>query len=340
MKIAIHNTKGSFSDRWIAYCIKNNIPYKLVNCYDFDIITQLNNCSGLMWHWNQNDYKGILFARQLIFSLEKLGVKVFPDINTSWHFDDKVGQKYLLEAIGAPLVQSYIFYSKQDALNWIATTSFPKVFKLRGGAGSVNVQLVKNKQKAIKLAKKAFSGGFSHINKYTRLKDRFSDFKRDRNLRTFKKVAGGFARLFFLTEIEKFSSNDKGYIYFQDFIPNNNYDTRIIVIGNRCVGVRRYCRNGDFRASGSGVKGYDKKFFSKDLVQESFNIAEKLQSQSLALDFIYDEGEHKVVEISYCYIIGSFYDDCHGYWDRDLIWHDKEVNLQNFIIEDFIKINK
>ena len=26
------------------------------------------------------------------------GIKVFPDSNTAWHFDDKVGQKYLLEA--------------------------------------------------------------------------------------------------------------------------------------------------------------------------------------------------------------------------------------------------
>ena len=37
MKIAIHNSKGSFSDRWIDYCQKNNIPFKIVNAYDSDI---------------------------------------------------------------------------------------------------------------------------------------------------------------------------------------------------------------------------------------------------------------------------------------------------------------
>ena len=149
MKIAIHEDAGSFSDRWIKYCNENQVPYKLVNCYDSDIISQLDDCQGLMWHWSQNDYKAVLFARQLTISLEKKEIKVFPDVNTAWHFDDKVGQKYLLEAIGAPLVKSYVFYSRQEALDWLDTTTFPKVFKLRSGASSVNVSLAKTKKNCI-----------------------------------------------------------------------------------------------------------------------------------------------------------------------------------------------
>jgi len=337
MKIAIHCRKGSFSDRWITYCKTNNVSYKLVNCYDSDIITQLSDCEGLMWHWNQNDYKAALFARQLTFSLEKKGIKMFPNFNTSWHFDDKVGQKYLLEAIGASFVKSYVFYSKNDALNWIETTSFPKVFKLRGGAGSVNVELAETKQRAKKLIKKAFNRGFTHINKYTRLKDRIGDFKRDRNWPALKKIVGGFARLLIPNEVERFSSNENGYIYFQDFIENNDFDTRMVVVGDRCFGVRRYCRNGDFRASGSGLLGYDVKFFDKEMIKQSFSIANELQTQSLALDFIWDNKNPKIVEISYCYAMGESYDNCLGYWDKDLVLHNKKVNPQNFIIEDFIK---
>jgi len=93
MKIAIHNRPGSFSDRWIDYCKQNKIAYKIVNCYDSNIISQLKDCDGLMWHWNQEDYRAQNFARQLIISVEKMGIKVFPNSNTCWHFDDKVGQK-------------------------------------------------------------------------------------------------------------------------------------------------------------------------------------------------------------------------------------------------------
>jgi len=121
MKIALHSRPGSFSDKWINYCDQHNVPYKLVDCYNSDIIEQLQNCDGLMWHWVHNDYKAQLFARQLIYSLELMGKKVFPDSDTCWHYDDKVGQKYLLEAIDAPLVSSYVFYEKDQALEWAKT---------------------------------------------------------------------------------------------------------------------------------------------------------------------------------------------------------------------------
>ena len=34
IKIAIHHSPGSFSDRWIEYCEEKHITYSLVNCYD------------------------------------------------------------------------------------------------------------------------------------------------------------------------------------------------------------------------------------------------------------------------------------------------------------------
>src|SRR5664279_4167064 len=288
MKIAIHILAGSFSDRWIKYCDENQVSYKLVNCYDYDIVAQLNDCDGLMWHWNQNDYKAALFARQLTLSLEKKGIKVFPNVNTAWHHDDKLGQKYLLESIDAPLVKSYVFFSKKDAMDWLDTTTFPKVFKLRGGAGSVNVSLAKTKDKAKSLINTAFGKGFSHIDRFSRLKDRFWVLKRDKNKSAIRGVLSGFARIVIPTEVEKFSHNEKGYIYFQDFLPANEYDTRLVVIGNRCFGVRRYCRKGDFRASGSGIKAYEPELFDKSSIDIAFKITKKLKAQSVAFDFIWD----------------------------------------------------
>lgn len=66
MKIAIHHTPGSFSDRWISYCKENDIPYKLVNAYDSDIIKQVEDCDAFMWHHHHANYKDALFAKQLL----------------------------------------------------------------------------------------------------------------------------------------------------------------------------------------------------------------------------------------------------------------------------------
>src|SRR5690554_784330 len=165
MKIAIHHRQGSFSDRWIAYCEESNIAYKIVNCFDNDIISQLKDCDALLWHHHHGDYKDIELAKALLFSLEQAGVKVFPNFNTNWHFDNKLAQKYLLDAIDAPLVNSYVFYTKTEALNWARKTSYPKVFKLKGGAGAANVMLARTQKNAQKLIKKSFGKGWPAFDK-------------------------------------------------------------------------------------------------------------------------------------------------------------------------------
>ncbi|MBW6492546.1 MAG: hypothetical protein K0B15_15280 [Lentimicrobium sp.] len=132
MTLAIHNSNSGFHPRWVAFCEANTIPFKRVNCYASDLIQQLAGCSALMWHHHQGSPRDLIAAKPILFALEQAGIKVFPDFNTNWHFDDKVGQKYLLEAIGAPLAPTWVFYDKQQALDWAKTTDFPKVFKLRG----------------------------------------------------------------------------------------------------------------------------------------------------------------------------------------------------------------
>jgi glutathione synthase/RimK-type ligase-like ATP-grasp enzyme len=336
--IAIHKRLGSFSDRWIKYCDENKIRYKIVNCYDTKIIAQLKDCNGLMWHWSHMDYQAQNFARQLIFSVEKIGIKVFPSFETCWHFDDKVGQKYLFESISAPLVPSYAFYNKKTALAWIENITFPKVFKLRGGAGSLNVKLVKNKKEAKRLVYRAFNEGFYLVDSFSIFKNRLWILHRDKNLKATVHLLKGLIRLIWHKKDTNLLPVQKGYIYFQDFIANNKYDDRIVIIGNRAFALRRFVRENDFRASGSGIIEYIKENFNIQALEIAFEIANKIDAQSIAFDFVYEKGNPLIVEISYAYSMGDVYDNCHGYWDSELNWHDRPVNPQYFIIKDFMNL--
>lgn len=334
MKIAIHDRPGSFSDRWIEYCKNNNISYKVVNAYDNDIIKQVEDCDAFMWHHHHANYRDALFAKQLLYSLQMAGKKVFPDFNTCWHFDDKVGQKYLLESIGAPLVPSYVFYSKQDAIKWIEKTTFPKVFKLRGGAGASNVKLVHSRSEARNLVNKAFGRGFSQFNRFGYLKDRYKKYRAGKD--SFIGVIKGLMRLIVPTEFAKMHSREKGYIYFQEFIPDNNFDLRIVVVGDKAFGLKRLVRKGDFRASGSGNIIYDKSQINEDCVKIAFDVAGKLRSQSVAFDFVFDGIKPLIVEISYGYQIEA-YDDCEGYWDTELKWHEgTHFDICGWMIENLV----
>ncbi len=337
MKVAIHHTLGSFSDRWISYCKEQNIDYKLVNCYAVDIISQLDDCDALMWHHNQDNYKDVLFAKQLIYSVEQSGKKTFPDYKTCWHFDDKVGQKYLFESIGAPFVPSYVFYTKQEALQWINKTTFPKVFKLRGGAGSANVKLVRTVNSARRLVNKAFGKGFSQFDRIGYVKERINKFRKGKI--NFLAAVKSFGRLFIGTEYAKFHSPEKGYIYFQDFIPDNSFDIRVIVIAEKAFAVKRLVRKEDFRASGSGNILYEKEHFPIDTIDLAFQLTNKLQSQCAAFDFVYDKaGNPLVIELSYGFATVA-YDACVGYWDRSLQFHEGTFIPQNWMVESLLELN-
>lgn len=333
--IAIHNSNTGFHRKWIDYCNEKKIAYKIVNIYSNDIIENLKDCYGLLWHHHQSNYKDILIAKQILFALEHTGFKVFPNFKTGWHFDDKIAQKYLLELIDAPLVKTYIFLDKKTALNWISSTNFPKVFKLRGGAGSANVKLVKNKKQAIQITNKAFKSGFSNYNSWESLNERIRKYLLGQ-VTIIEPIKGVF-RLFKSPYYSKVKGNELGYVYFQDFVPNLNCDYRIIVIASKCFAIKRYTRNNDFRASGSGKLNYDKSNFPLKMLNIAFDISKRLELQSVAFDFIIKNENIMLIEVSYAFPTLNFADECPGYWDEDLRWYEGKFNPYGWIVDSILK---
>lgn len=331
MLLAIHHRAGSFSDRWIAYCKKQNIPYKIVNAFDSNIIEQVKDCDVFMWHHHHGQFKDVLTAKRILFALEHAGVKVFPDFKTGWHFDDKVAQKYLLEAIGAPLVPSYVFYDKEEALQWANTTSYPKVFKLKGGAGSANVKLVKTYKEAKRLINKAFGKGFAQYDRFGAFKERLRKVKEGKA--GLLEIPKGIGRLFVTTEFAKQQPPERGYAYFQDFIPNNDSDIRVIIIDNKAFAVKRLVRENDFRASRSGRVVFDPNAIDMRCVEIAFAVNSKIGAQSIGFDFVFNtENEPELVEFCYGFSV-EFYDPCPGYWDTELNWHEGKFNPQEWMAE-------
>jgi glutathione synthase/RimK-type ligase-like ATP-grasp enzyme len=175
----------------------------------------------------------------------KAGKKVFPSLDTCLFFDDKIGQKYLLEAIGVAQAETSVFYSRQDALEWADRASFPKVFKLSKGAGGKNVRLVRSAREAKSLIKRAFGAGFAPAASYA------SDLRR-RRART--RSLGGFIQALLrapktIATIRMRNRSlglEKAYAYFQEFIPDMDADTRVVVIGNKAFTIHRSCLPNDF----------------------------------------------------------------------------------------------
>ncbi len=96
------------------------------------------------------------------------------------------------------------------------------------------------------------------------------------------------------------------------------------------------CRDNDFRASGSGKIFYEKEHIDKGCIELAFEASNKLKSQCMAYDFVFDASNKPlIVEISYTFSMHA-YDECEGYWDIDLIWHKGKINPQDWMIESLL----
>ena len=335
MKIGIHHNPGSFSERWIKYCETNNIDFKIVDCYQNDIIKQLEDCDAFMWHHNHLNFKDLLFAKQLLYSLETAGKRVFPDFKSNWHFDDKIGQKYLFEAFNIPHAPTYIFYNKQDALKWVEKTNFPKVFKLRCGAGSLNVNIIHSKKAAIKKIKVAFGKGFFLFDRSEYLREIIRHYKNGKD--TLLSILKTLIRIIIQSDNSRMQKKEKGYIFFQEFVSTKGFDIRVVVIGEKAFALKRNVRKNDFRASGSGDFTFNIDEIPISAIKIAFEVSNKIQASCIAYDIVFNEKEEPLIlEVSFGFAM-KVYDGCPGYWDRNLQLHLGQFNPQAWMV-DLLKI--
>lgn len=210
----------------------------------------------------------------------------------------------------------------------------PLVFKLKNGAGSFNVQLVNTKADAKQLLNIMFGNGLKQDNVgiWKVMKTMNFDFRK-----LYRYYGIQFRDKYIQKHRRKRWLTHKNYLYFQKFMPNNEYDTRVQITGNRAFAFVRYNRPGDFRASGSNKWSLDHDKIDMNFVKIAFDVSKKLKFQSMAYDFIYDENRNPaIVEISYCY--GDYPEFSTGYWDDKLVWHPGKFVPQYLELVDLLEM--
>lgn len=336
MRLAIHDSPGSYSDQWLVWCEQNGIEVTRVNALDPGILDAVRGHDGFLWHWQHTEPAALLIAVPLLTAIEQMGVPVLPDLATCWHYDDKVAQSYLLDAIGAPTVEYKVFTSRSDARAWAAGATWPRVAKLRRGAGSSGVHLLKSKTEAYRFIDRSFGEGWVPVEKASadvaaRLRIAGGGWKGIKTL--IRKAPRGLKKL---AARRNLVAVERGYVYVQEYLPDNTSDTRITIIGDRAFGFRRAMRPGDYRASGSGWIDHDPEGIDRDAIRVAFDVAGKLKTQSLALDFLHDaDGRPTIIEISYAYASGAVH-GCPGHWGPDLSWVEGQMWPEHAMMEDFV----
>jgi hypothetical protein len=130
---------------------------------------------------------------------------------------------------------------------------------------------------------------------------------------------------------------ERGYALFQQFVPNNEFDTRVTIVGDSAWAFIRLVRKNDFRASGSRNIEFDPSRVNPECIRIAFAVNDALQSQSMAFDFVHDTaGNPLIVEISYAYnptVIARV----PGQWDRSLTWHRGSARAEDAILDGLLE---
>lgn len=344
MRVAIQNDSSviAHSTSWIfpweEYCKENQIGYEIIDIMKCDAVNELKRFDVLLWHFGQYRHAEMLEARSILYTAKRMGLKVFPDFNDAWHFDDKVAEMYILQAIGAPIPDSRVYYDKETLKKDVESglIDIPIVGKLRTGSGSHNVKLLKSKHALMSYASKMFSGGYNPAPSLL--------YKTTSNIRSSHNKAQFISKLKRAPEFlrtlagARHFPHEKDYVYLQQFIPNDGYDMKVAVVGDKCAFLVRPVRSHDFRASGGGEVFFEKKYFNKQIIESAFNVSDALGVQCMGYDYVVNKetGEGVIVEMSYGFshqaIMASG-----GYYDRNLEWHDEPLNAPKELLNNLVK---
>ncbi len=237
------------------------------NAFPFDIYP----IHGADWIEKAQGFDVIIgFTSSASYHLEEIRTKYYilethlhktcyPSYKNILLYEDKKLEAYLSEIYDIPFVTTHLSHCQEDALQLSENLSYPIVSKIVPSSSSVGVQLIRTPKQAQRIIRQAFSenGRKSHVN---------------------------YAR-------------QKNYVYFQDFIPNDGFDIRVIVTGNMVFGFFRKVLPGDFRAS--GMHHEEMRELPLEVMQIARAVNGVIQSPLLVVDMVHGlDGKYYINEYS------------------------------------------
>ena len=324
---------GSFSDRWIELAEREGVGVRIVDGWANDVVDQVRGADAFMWRY-LNALPERPLGRNVCTAIETgLRIPVFPSEPTGRLFEDKVAQKYALEAAGLPAPRTWVFYSADAARVFLRTATFPLVFKLSTGIKSKNVALLRSAQDAERWINLLFGSGIGSLDR--------PDGGRGELVHRLKEARRQFRGQAVERAVTR-TGLQQGYVYVQEFLPSNDFDVRVTVVGDRAWAFRRHNRPGDFRASGAGQIDYDQDAIAQDVVRLAFVAAERLGVQVLTIDGLKRGDEWTLGEVS-CAYESRAVGDCPGQWvlsgpaeSGDIAWSDGPMLSEDAVFYDVL----
>lgn len=321
-----HATK--WTSAWRDYCEAEGWPWEWIDLYSSDFWARAQQFDLILWHVSQYSRRDQIYARQIIRACEAIGVDIFPSEKEIFHFDDKIIQQMIFLGASIPSPNSY--FSFENDADGARSFSFPAVAKLRNGSGSTNVRMLRAYDEYTKYHKKAFSTGVdSSPSVFFKLWSNFrssssivSSFRRIMRVRDFarSRVAAGGLPL------------ERDYVYLQEFIPNEGFDLKVVVLGDKVSFIARKVRKNDFRASGGGDLFYDRDLITPEVLDLCRRTSLALGFTCMGYDLVVSKAGHPmIIEMSFGFSHHAIL-EAGGYFNQDNDWVSVPLDVPKELI--------
>lgn len=332
--IYIHGGENQASKELLFSCDKQGVKSKVIDLENVGSLSEVVNsgCGPIIFRPTLHETNFNLCIRKLGV-LNELGFPILPSWRAILSYDDKVLQYQQLIDSGLPHCDTRVV-SSADLIDSVADLfGYPLVVKLRSGAASSNVRLMRCSKDLHRYAKKMFSVGASPVPSLT------TDFqtnirKSSEGILAFlKKAPLVIARRI---KMKLLSPRERGYVLIQRFYPENTGDIRVTIIKDRAFVLLRKNRPNDFRASGSGLITYPDCGGFKAEIELAFRLTDYLQAKYLAVDMIKDNNGSPII-VEYCPgFARGLVEKAPGFMCRDGEYVSGSFKPSDLIIQDVI----
>lgn len=223
------------------------------------------------------------YIGDIIHYLYLKGYTLIPELPLLMCHEDKGYQEMIKKKLGIQSLNSLYFSSSDDLGDY--EINYPLVLKTIEGSNGTGVFLIKSESELLKTLKKWEK--ISFLERLGLLRRIYLRFKK------FKEYPNHTQRLDAL-QYEKHIKPERSFI-LQPFIPNLQYDYRVLVLFDQLWVTRRWNRDNDFRAS--GAKKFDCNFTAEPaLLDFAMDIFQKFDTPSLSIDVAFDGENYHLIE--------------------------------------------
>ena len=280
---------------WIQSCenSKYNVKYKVIDITKSDwlknILKEDFDCFLARAPGSISYFKQLCDERLYVIN-NILKKKIYPTYEEILIYENKRMLAYWLAANNVPHAKTWIFYHKEEAIQFVKNCTFPLVAKTSIGAGGSGVIIFKKKEKVIQYIEKAFS-------------DEGISRKWGPNFRKINLLKRLIKRLINIPETVKYFQKkhlcatidpQRRFVIFQDYI-KSDAEWRCVRIGDSFFAHKKNHTFGELMSGTSKVQ-WEKP--SEELLNFVKNVTDKRNFLCQSIDlFEYRDGKLLVNEI-------------------------------------------